>query len=301
MSVSIIIVNWNSGNWLYDCIESIKHFGGKSVKEVIVVDNASSDGSMDTISLDKITLIINPENLGFAKACNIGFKAATGNYCLLLNPDTRIFENTINLSVEFLEKNQQIDILGCRHVDKSGKTKVSCARFPKFSTFINDIFGLSKLAPDIFHPATLMTDWDHGESREVDQVMGAFMFMRKSIFDKHGFFDEQFFVYYEELDFSYRVKKNGGKIFYNADCSIYHKENGTTKNVPSFSLFLSIKSRLKFIRKHFPFYQFILLFFATITFEFLIRSLYSLFTGGWSGVKANFLGYKMLVTKYKQY
>jgi len=300
MSVSIIIVNWNSGNLLYDCIESIKHYGGENVKEVIVVDNASSDGSINKISSDKLKLIINPENLGFAKACNIGFKAAAGNYCLLLNPDTRIFENTINLSVEFLEKNQQIDILGCRHVDNSGNTKVSCARFPKFSTFLNDIFGLSKLAPHIFHPATLMTDWHHSTSREVDQVMGAFMFMRKNIFDKHGFFDEQFFVYYEELDFSYRVKKAGGKIFYNADFCIYHKENGTTKSVPSFSLFLAIRSRLKFIRKHFPFYQFILLFFATFTFEFLIRSLFNLFTVGWSGVKSNLSGYKMLVTKYKQ-
>lgn len=301
MSVSIIIVNWNSGDMLSDCIESIRTFGGAGLKEVIVVDNASTDGSSDSIFFDKVKLIKNRENLGFAKACNVGFQLASGEYCLLLNPDTKIFEDTIDKAIEYLQKNKQVDILGCRHVDDQGATKVSCARFPRFSTFMNDIAGLSKIAPRIFHPATLMTDFDHKKSMEVDQVIGAFMFMRKSIFDKYGYFDERFFVYFEELDFSYRVKKAGGKIFYNADFSIYHKVNGTTEKVRSFALFLSLRSRLKYIKKHFPFYQYILLATGTLTVEFFVRSIFSLFSAGLQGLRSNFLGYKMLIANSGKY
>ena len=130
--------------------------------------------------------------------------------------------------------------------------------------------GLSKIAPKIFHPGVLMTDWDHKESRKVDQVMGAFMFMRNSIFEKLGYFDERFFVYYEELDFSKRLAQLGGTSFYNSDIKAIHIGGGTTNNVKTFRLFLNLSSRLQYAKKHFSFGGYSFVWFCT----FFIESFY---------------------------
>lgn len=278
--VSIIIVNWNAGDLLRECIDSIFKFGEEYVKEIIVVDNCSSDGSVAGIETEaKIKLIVNSKNLGFAKACNIGFRKATGEYVLLLNPDTRIKEGTLIDCINFISANTKVDILGCRHVDEIGRTKISCARFPTSKTFLNDIVGLSKISPKYFPSATLMTDWDHESSREVDQVMGAFMFMRTKIFEKHGYFDERFFVFFEELDFCLRVKQSGGRVFYNAEISIYHKGRGTTGKDNFNTLSLSVESRLKFIKKHLPFPSYLILSVSTFTIEPVSRIIQSILRG----------------------
>lgn len=298
--VSIVIVNWNAGKLLNECVESILKYGVENVNEIVIIDNFSSDDSISSLKIKpkikpKIKLIENTENLGFAKACNIGFKSSKSEFVLLLNPDTQIKKDTLLLCTKFLSERPDVDILGCRHVDEEGKTRVSCARFPTVKSFFNDILGLSKVFPKFFHPATLMTDWDHSTSREVDQVIGAFMFMKRSIFERYGFFDERFFVYYEELDYCLRTKKAGGKVFYNADITIYHKGCGTTSNFKAFALFLSLRSRLKYIKKHFSYIEFLLISTATLTLEFLWRSGLAFFKGGVQGLKETFKGYKMLI------
>jgi len=295
--VDIVIVNWNGGELLYNCINSIITTSNKiHVNRIIVIDNHSSDASIEALPKDeKILIIQNAENLGFAKACNQGFKICSAPYVLLLNPDTQLLKSTIADCIHFMELNKTVDILGCQLLDETGHVSPSCARFPtQFKLFI-DATGLSKITPKLFPPAILMTDWNHLQSRYVDQVMGAFMFMPTTIFEKLGYFDEQFFVYFEELDFSYRLAKAGGKTFYNADIKAIHTGMGTTENVKAFRLFLSLRSRLQYAKKHFSKSGYILVYFSTFTIEFISRFFFLIISGRFGEIKDMIKGYKLLV------
>jgi len=295
--VDIVIVNWNGGELLYNCINSIITTSNKiHVNRIIVIDNHSSDASIEALPKDeKILIIQNAENLGFAKACNQGFKICSAPYVLLLNPDTQLLKSTIADCIHFMELNKTVDILGCQLLDETGRVSPSCARFPtQFKLFI-DATGLSKITPKLFPPAILMTDWNHLQSRYVDQVMGAFMFMPTTIFEKLGYFDEQFFVYFEELDFSYRLAKAGGKTFYNADIKAIHTGMGTTENVKAFRLFLSLRSRLQYAKKHFSKSGYILVYFSTFTIEFISRFFFLIISGRFGEIKDMIKGYKLLI------
>lgn len=251
--VEIVIVNWNAGNLLSRCVKSLIQPENRDyIKNVWLIDNASSDGSVEALPQDaKIKVIRNEQNLGFAKACNQGFKACKSPFVLLLNPDAMLANDTLAKSLEFMKSHPDVSIMGCSLLDENGVISPSCARFPTPLRFFYDASGLSKLWPKTFTPGTLMTDWDHSQSKIVDQVMGAFMFMRASIFEKVGYFDERFFVYFEELDFSKQLAAAGGKSYYFNDISVLHTGEGTTHNVKPFRLFLSLRSRLQYASKNF--------------------------------------------------
>lgn len=295
--VDIVIVNWNSGSYLRKCIASIFVKNNEPyISKVIIIDNNSGDSSATSLINDnKIELIRNQKNLGFAKACNQGFGLCKSNFVLLLNPDAQLFENTLAGCVAFMNKNNSIDILGCSLLNDAGIPTKSCSRFPTPLHFFYDASGLSKIAPKIFTPATLMTDWDHSQSRQVDQVMGAFMFMRKEVFDKIGYFDERFFVYYEELDFSLRLAKAGGISYFNADIKAIHSGEGTTTSVKAFRLFLSLQSRLKYAKKHFSWPGYLSVYISTFSAEFISRFFFILFSGKPGEIKNLIHGYKMLL------
>lgn len=295
--IDIVIINWNSGDFLKKCIDSIfKDKNDSLIQKVIVIDNNSIDNSAKIITINqKIEFIQNIENLGFAKACNQGFKLCKSPFVLLLNPDTILFETTLSDCAAFMTKNESVDILGCSLLDDTGKLTKSCSRFPTALRFLYDATGLSKIAPKIFNPATIMTDWNHEESRFVDQVMGAFMFLRRSIFDKIGFFDEDFFVYYEELDFSLRLAKAGGRTFYNTTINAIHSGEGTTKSVKAFRLFLNLQSRLKYSRKHFSRGGNILVYFSTYFIEFFFRLIFLILSGRLNEIKDLVKAYQILL------
>jgi GT2 family glycosyltransferase len=196
-----------------------------------------------------------------------------------------------------MEANPEIDILGCRLLDDAGETSPSCARFPTAVSMLIDCAGLSKIFPFIFKPAILMSDWDHKTSGYVDQVMGAFMFMRHSVFEKVGYFDEQFFVYSEELDFSKRLSDIGGKSYYNTDITAIHSGQGTTISVKAFRLFLNLQSRLLYARKHFKYSGYLLVCFGTYFIEPFSRIFFLLIKGKFSDIKSVVKGYRMLITK----
>ena len=140
-----------------------------------------------------------------------------------------------------------------------------------------------------------MTDWNHQESRFVDQVMGAYMFMRNNVFEKAGYFDERFFVYFEELDFSLSLKNAGGKSFYHSGIQAIHTGMGTTETVKAFRLFLSLSSRLKYAKKRFSMFGYLTVAFFTFTIEFLMRFLQLVLKGNLSETKNLVKGYWMLV------
>lgn len=301
--VDIVIVNWNSGNFLLRCLESILlHENEISIGNVFIIDNDSSDNSLTVISKHPgIRIIANKTNLGFARACNQGFRLCQSKYVLLLNPDIIILDNTFKDCAHFMDVHPDVDILGCQLLNDEGNVTASCARFPTPLHIFYDASGLSKLFPNLFTPATLMTDWDHQESRFVPQVMGAFMWMKQSLFIKIGFFDERFFVYFEEVDFSKKLAEIGGHTFYNSNIQCTHSGGGTTNAVKSFRLFLFWQSRLKYAQKHFSTLGYSVVYLCTYIIEPISRCIFLLIKGNWKGIKEVGKGYQYLINKTKHY
>jgi len=294
--VDIVIVNWNSGDLLRNCLNSI--FINKNatiIHRVFVIDNNSKDDSCASYPPNEnLTFIKNDSNEGFSRAANKGFKLCTADYVLLLNPDTLLLSNTLIGCVAYMEQNKGIDILGCQLLDQAGNITPSCARFMKPLAVFYDATGLSKIWPGIFHPATLMTDGDYTQSGKVDQVIGAFMFMPLSIFTKIGYFDERFFVYFEELDFSLRLAKYGGVSFFNAGIKAVHFGEGTTHKIKAIRLFLVLQSRLRYAYKHFSFIGFCFTFFCTCFIEPVSRFLFLLLSLRTREISDLFKGYLLL-------
>jgi len=242
------------------------------INKIIIVDNASIDGSIDDIDKYNLPLIIihNHTNLGFAAACNQGAKECKADYILFLNPDTMLFENSLSVPLEFMERpeNRHIGIVGIQLLDENGHVSRTCARFPTPGQFFAKMLGLDRLFHNISH---FMVEWDHMDSREVDQVMGAFFLVRRSLFEELNGFDEKFFVYFEEVDFSLRARERGWKTFYLADAQAYHKGGGTSEQVKAKRLFYSLRSRILYGYKHFSWLSATLLLLSTIIIEPLSR------------------------------
>ncbi len=236
IDVSVIIVNYNVKELLGNCINSVLSSTGKLKLEVIVVDNNSFDGSADYINQKfknnpSVRLIESKINLGFAKANNIGAKAANGKYLLILNPDTVVQEDTIEKTIDFYEKDSLCGGVSCKLVLPNGKLDLACRRsFPTPSASIYRILGLSKLFPrsKIFSRYNL-TYLDENETYEVEAICGAFMLIRKDIYDKVNGFDEDYFMYGEDLDLCFRIKNSGYKIFYFAGTSTIHFKGESTR------------------------------------------------------------------------
>ena len=300
VTLDIIFVNWNSGELLNNSLTSIEKANTNNLLiNIIVVDNNSSDDSLKRItSKVKYHLIKQNENIGFAKACNVGLRQSSSKYILFLNPDTEVRENTFQKAITKMENNNNISVLGVKYIDDNGNIAQSCSRFPKTRYYFYDIIGLSKIYPKLFHHSTLMMDMDFSKSAFVDEVSGAFYFCRKSVLESVGGFDERFFVYYEELDLSYRIIKNGGAIFYDADNEIYHKGNGITEQVKAKRLFYSLRSRIKYSFKNDTKVNAVILFLLTMFVEPFSRLLYLIVGGRFSEIKDLVTGYSYLYQYY---
>lgn len=245
--LSIVIVNWNAGRQLADCVQSIRNYGKDCVTSVIIVDNASSDDSLAGLDVGDIpiTVIRNSENRGFAAACNQGAAGADGEFVLFLNPDTLLFENSLSVPLAFMSapENSGVGICGVQLLDESGEVARTCARFPTAGMFFAKALGLGRLRRfrALEHH---MAEWDHSTTRRVDQLIGAFFFVRRSVFEALQGFDERFFVYFEEVDFSYRARKAGWASVYLADAQAFHAGGGTSRQVKATRLFYSLRSRI---------------------------------------------------------
>ena len=297
MEIDIIIVNWNSGAQLERCLSSIDHFGGEILAKVVVVDNGSVDGSADRLDGFgfPFQVIKNRENLGFARACNQGARECDSPYLLFLNPDTELFFNSLMIPLAFLgdSANSDTGICGIQLVDEKGQVSRSCAHFPSLKRFIVQAVGLNKL-PGLKGTGVHMDDWDHSTRRSIDHVIGAFFFIRRRVFDALKGFDERFFIYFEEVDFSLRARQAGWKIVYLADAQAFHKGGGTSQQVKATRLFYSLRSRLLYGFKHLPRWQVWILFGIMAVVEPLSRSIFSLLRGGIRDVRNTWTGYGML-------
>jgi N-acetylglucosaminyl-diphospho-decaprenol L-rhamnosyltransferase len=281
-SLDIIIVNWNTGPLIRDCLKSITQARGEGfhLDRVVVVDNNSVDGSvegLEAVSDQPISVIHNDTNRGFAAACNQGAAGTQADYLLFLNPDTRVFPDSLWSPLEFLEqeKNSRVGICGVRHVDDSGAFSTSCAHFPTLRIFFGQMTGLSWILPQWF-PPHLMSESECLESREVDQIIGAFFLVRRSLFEALGGFDPRFFVYFEEVDFSLRARQAGYRSFYLATATAYHKGGGSSQQAKAARLFYSLRSRLLYGFKHYSWLGAFTLALLTLTVEMAARLLAAL-------------------------
>lgn len=223
--------------------------------EVIVVDNNSSDNSIEylTAKFPAVKYITNKGNTGFAKACNQGLQQAKGSYILFLNPDTIIPEDCFTKCVSFFEANKDAGAIGIKMLDGSGKfLKESKRSFPSPSTSLYKLFGLAKLFPrskifSRYHLGHL----NENENNEVDVLAGAFMMIKREVLDKVGGFDETFFMYGEDVDLSYRIQKAGFKNHYFAESSIIHFKGESTRKGSMNYVRMFYNAMSIFVRKHY--------------------------------------------------
>lgn len=230
MDVSIIIVNFNTRDLLHDCIQTIHDMTVGLTYEVIVVDNASDDGSLEMINNrhPDVKILGSRENLGFGRGNNWGMREAAGKYFLLLNPDTLLVNNAVKIMFDFMEnaKNSEVAVCGARLYDATRKPAVSFGRFPTLSTMI--LYSLP-LSLRFRKKEGLIMD----EGREpfaVDFVTGADFFIRREVIDSTGGFDEKYFAYYEETDLAYRLSQQGYQSAIVPSARIIHLEGKSFNN-----------------------------------------------------------------------
>ena len=299
--IDIIIVNWNSGEQLHRCLSSIATYGANQINKVVIVDNNSSDESLKYIKCFSLPLEIikNQRNIGFAAACNQGAAICSAKYLLFLNPDTKLFPGSLSVPLAFMESdnNKQVGICGIQLVRKDGTIARTCARFPTLWRFLAESSGISRI-PIFGYTGMHMKEWDHANSQPVDQVIGAFFFVRRALFERLHGFDESFFVYFEEVDFSYRANINGWSSWYLTEAKAFHEGGGTSRQVKDKRLFYSLRSRLLYAFKHLPTWQAILVLFCTLGVEPFTRSLYCALTGNISGIANILKAYKLLLQDF---
>ncbi len=234
--VSIIIVNYNAGDFLWKCLESIQtNVSNKISYEVIVVDNASSDDSIQKVKSEKLKvkslqIIENEENLGFSKANNIGVKEAVGRYLLFLNPDTVIFKDTLETLVTFMDKTATAGAATCFLELPSGKLDDGAHRgFPTPWNAFSYFSGLAKLFPHTLLFNGYNLGWRSlNKTHEVDAIVGAFMLVRREAGEQIGWWDEDYFFYGEDLEFCFQLKEKGWKIYFVPDVKTMHYKGVTS-------------------------------------------------------------------------
>ena len=239
MDLSIIIVNYKTEELTTNCLASVYESHLQEVDfEVIVVDNASCDGSIEAVErkFPQVSIIKNKENLGFSKANNIGIHKARGDYILLLNSDTIVEPNTLKKSLDFIKTRPQVGALGCKVLLENGQLDAACKR--SFPTPANGLYHSLKL--DKRFPKSQrfgeynLTFVNPDKICSVDCVMGAFMLVPRSVIDRVGLLDEDYFMYGEDIDWCYRIKQAGYQIIYYPEVRIFHykKASGIGKRNP---------------------------------------------------------------------
>lgn len=255
MKLSVIIVNYNVKYFLEQCLHSVVKACAKIDAEIFVVDNNSVDGSVEMVEkkFSSVKIISNKDNKGFSKANNQAIQISSGEYILLLNPDTVVEEDTFEKIIRFMDSHPDAGGLGVKMIDGSGKFLPESKRgLPTPMVAFYKMFGLSKLFPRSktfgkYHLSYL----DQNKIHEVDVLAGAFMLLRKSVLDKTGLLDETFFMYGEDIDLSYRITEAGFKNYYFPETRIIHYKGESTKKSSVNYVFVFYNAMIIFAKKHF--------------------------------------------------
>jgi GT2 family glycosyltransferase len=252
--VSIVFTNWNTRDLMRDCIHSVREHSSGFVYEIVVVDDGSTDGSVDMLTKEfpETRIVRNERNLGVARSYNRGFAAATGRYVQMLNTDMLFIHNAIRIMYDFLESHPEAAACAGKLRNADMSVQVSYGRFPSlFEALVGALF-LPEMFPNAGLPqrGILPRDDDRGPI-ESEYLCGADMLIRKSVIDTVGPFDELYTSYCEETDFCYRVlRETGMKLYYIPQAEIIHFGGASFKSVRAFQLQLMYSSYDKFLKKH---------------------------------------------------
>ncbi|MBD3413418.1 MAG: glycosyltransferase [Candidatus Aminicenantes bacterium] len=260
VDLTVIIINWNTKHLLSLCIQAVKDHTRKLSLQIIVVDNHSSDGSPEMVEqkFPDVTLIKNKKNRGYGKAGNQGLKRAEGKYVLILNSDVTVNSGCLDDMFRFMESRPDIGASACKLTFPDGTLQHSCRKFPDFKTYLLMLLGVRFVFPGLKpFREYLMLDWDHSDIREVDQIMGSFMFIRDRVIKEVKGFDPRFWMYFEEVDLCLRIHEKGWKIAHYPYASAVHflskssEQWGEVKTIKEYQ-----KSLLKYFQKNRKWYEY---------------------------------------------
>lgn len=292
MKLSIIIVNYQTPHLLKNCLSKLKfsleYSGLFNESETIVIDNATDPKEIVPVKnlFPWIKIICNKNNIGFAAANNQGIKASQGEYILLLNTDTEISDNTIEKLLEIFAKDQVIGVAGCKLLNKDGTLQPSIGYFPSiikvffWMSFVDDI----PILTSVIKPYHLENKNYYDFLLEVDWVSGACFMVKKNVILEAGLLEENIFMYGEEVEWCYRIKKRGFKVFYTPKTSVLHLKGASGKGKLS-GIAEEFSGLIFFYKKHYPKWQRILLRIFLTTGALLRMVIFGIITGNSSKVK----------------
>ncbi len=251
MDLSVVIVNYQTFELTRNTINSIFEYSYPFSYEILVVDNASSDDSLSKLQdyfKDKVTFIASKENNGFAAGNNQALRIAKGRYVLLLNSDTIVWENTLEDIYNYMEEHTDVGASGCRVLLENGDLDKACKR--SFPNVKNSFFRLFHIPTNSKDDNYNLDDLPDDEIYEIDCLTGAFMFMRAEALNEAGLLDETFFMYGEDIDLCYRIKKAGWKIIYYGESKITHLKGASSKKQKNKLIYEFYRAMYIYYKKH---------------------------------------------------
>jgi GT2 family glycosyltransferase len=252
LDVSFVIVNWNTKHHLQKCLRSISSSCTDMRYEIIVVDNASSDGSPEMVKADfpAVRLIQNADNVGFAAANNQGTAEARGRYLALVNSDVEIFAGTLQRLVAFMEGNPGVGVLGPKVLNADRTLQPSCRTFPSLRSWLIRALALDTTFPRSRFGGHFMTDWSHEEVRDVDILSGCFWLIRRSAHEQVGGLDTRFFMYAEDMDLCLRYRRAGWRVTFYPAAEIIHYGGVSSGAAPVRFWIEQQRANLQYWKKH---------------------------------------------------
>jgi GT2 family glycosyltransferase len=251
--ISVIIVSWNAQKYLRDCLASLRATRGTSVREIIVVDNDSHDGSPEMVAEEftEVTLIRTGENLGFARANNLAIQKASGSWLALINSDVVVHPGCLQALAGFLESHSEAALVGPKVIGGDGHLQRTCRLLPGVWNMACQAFGLDRLLPKWrLFSGREMRHWDQNDLTEVEVLSGCFWMARREAVAEIGGLDERFFFYAEDVDWCKRFRDGGWKVFFVPQAVATHFGGGSSANAPLAYCIQMLRANLDYWRKH---------------------------------------------------
>ncbi|MHC5063391.1 MAG: glycosyltransferase family 2 protein [Planctomycetota bacterium] len=251
--LSVVILSWNTRDMTLACLRALAVDQSEFSREVIVVDNGSEDGSADAVAAEfpEIKLLRNEENEGYSRGNNMGAELASGRFLCLLNSDTEVRPRALDEMLRFIDCNPEYGAVGPRLVHPDGRVQPACKRFPGlFTALCFDSFWGSFPPGSWVQRRYLMKDFDHLESRDVDQPPGACFMMRRELWQELGGMDGELWLFYNDVDLCRRIKSKGQRIRYLASAEVMHHEGASTSSFGKFVVIWN-RNRMAYYRKQY--------------------------------------------------
>lgn len=258
MDLSIVILNYKTRGLVKTCVRGLLSVPTSYLREIIVVDNASRDGTPEMVAREfpSVRVIVSNSNTGFGGGNNAGIAVAQGRYIITMNPDIAVLDDALDRLVVFMDQNSDVGFVGPRLSNPDGSMQHSCYRFPTPMIPVYRRTLLGRLGEGQAALADyLMTDWDHAETRDVDWLLGACIMMRREVVEKIGVFDDRFFLYFEDTDLCRRAWEAGYRVVYHPEANIihYHRRESAGSISSLFTNWITrehVKSGVKYFLKY---------------------------------------------------